>query len=70
MAVKKAVKKGQASSFDLQGVGFDVTQDPQQVFVLLDRGGFEPLLPDVAARLVMPMIRPHVGGQHQLRPAA
>jgi hypothetical protein len=51
-------------------VGFNVPQDRQQVFVVLDNRTFEAALPDVAARTVMLVVALRVRDQKALHDAA
>ncbi len=53
-----------------QQIPLDVPQNHQKVFVLLDRKGFEPPLPEVGGGVIMPLVAADVGREQAVPPAA
>ncbi len=53
-----------------QRVSFDVTQDREEVLILLNRERLESSLPYVAARMIVLVVTPHVRGHEPLHPLA
>jgi len=51
-------------------ISLDIAEYGQIMFVLLDRKGLEPPLPDMAAAAVMTVITTHMGRQQPLHPTA
>ena len=53
-----------------QGVSLDVSQDHQQVPVLLNREGLEPSLPDMPRGVVVTLVPANVSGQQPVHPGS
>ena len=60
---------GATDQAGMQRVALDISQDHQQMVIILDRKSLESALPDVPRRVVMALIAADVRGQQPVHPA-